>query len=71
MNRTLTMVALAVTLLVSVVWVPAAAAKPKIVAMTPIEGDANGTIGDQVAEALDGAELSVLCLLYTSDAADE
>jgi len=60
MNRTLAMVTLALTLLVSVVWVPSAAAKPKTVAMTPIEGDNNGTMSDQVAEALDGPELSLL-----------
>ncbi len=60
MNRTLAMVTLALALLVSVVWIPSAAAKPKTVAMTPIEGDKNGTMGDQVAEALDGAELSLL-----------
>ncbi len=71
MNRTLAMVTLAVTLLVGVIWVPSADAKPKTVALTPIENDANGDIGDQVAEALDGEELSLLAPKVVTRAIDK
>jgi hypothetical protein len=71
MNRTLAMVTVAVTLLVGVVWIPSAAAKPKTVALTPIEGDANGDLSDQVAEALDGAELSLLAPKVVTRAIDK
>lgn len=71
MHRTLAMVTLAVTLLVGVMWIPAAEAKPKTVALTPIENDANGDIGDQVAEALDGEELSLLAPKVVTRAIDK
>jgi len=71
MNRTLAIVTVALTLLVGVAWVPSAAAKPKTVAMTPIEGDPNGDMGDHVAEALDGAELSLLAPKVVTRAIDK
>ena len=71
MNRTLAIVTVALTLLVGVAWVPSAAAKPKTVAMTPIDGDPNGDMGDHVAEALDGAELSLLAPKVVTRAIDK
>jgi hypothetical protein len=71
MNRTLAMVTVALTLLVGVVWTPSAHAKPKTIAIPPIEGDANGTIGDQVAEALDGPELTTLSPKVVTRAMDK
>lgn len=71
MNRTLAMVTMTITLLVGVMWIPSASAKPKTVALTPIENDANGDIGDQVAEALDGEELSLLAPKVVTRAIDK
>src|SRR5687767_4774363 len=71
MNRTLAMVTVALTLLVGVLWIPSAAAKPKKVALTPIEGDSNGDLGDQVVEALDGEELSTLSTKVVNRAIDK
>ena len=71
MNRTLAMVTMTITLLVGVMWIPSAHAKPKTVALTPIENDANGDIGDQVAEALDGEELSLLAPKVVTRAIDK
>jgi hypothetical protein len=71
MNRTLAMVTVALMLLVGVVWIPSAAAKPKTVALTPIEGDTNGDYGDQVAEALDGEQLSLLAPKVVTRAIDK
>jgi len=58
MMRTLATVTLAMAALVAVL--PSSAdAKPKI-ALTAIDGDSSGSVGDALTEALDGDELTVI-----------
>ncbi len=66
-NRVLTSLAAAVILCVASanVW-----AKPKV-AVAPFEGDANGKVRDGVAEAIDGADFTVIPKRETKRAADK
>lgn len=69
MTKTLAMVTLALALLVASR--PAiASAKPKI-ALTAIDGDESGTVGDAVTEALDGEELTVISQRVVNKAVDK
>ncbi len=69
MTRTLATVTLAMTALLAVL--PRSAdAKPKI-ALTAIDGDASGSVGDAVTEALDGDELTVISQRTVNKAVDK
>src|SRR5437762_1145960 len=69
MTRTLAMVTLAIASLVASR--PAnASAKPKI-ALTAIDGDESGSVGDAVTEALDGEDLTVISQRVVNKAVDK
>jgi hypothetical protein len=70
MKRILATVFVALGLLLGV-GLRSAAAKPTIVAITPIDGDANGSIGDAITEALDGSELNTLAPKVVTRAVDK
>ena len=71
MIKNLAMVTLTCAVALVVVARPAvASAKPKI-ALTAIEGDASGAVGDAVTEALDGDDLTVISQRVVNKAVDK
>src|SRR3954466_5478383 len=69
MTRTLAMVTLAAAALVAAM-ATSVDAKPKV-ALTAIDGDDSGKIGDAVVEALDGDELTVISQRTVNKAVDK
>lgn len=71
MNKTLAMVTLCCAVSLLFVARPAvASAKPKI-ALTAIDGDESGSVGDAVTEALDGDDLTVISQRVVNKAVDK
>lgn len=70
MNRLLATVFMALGLLLGV-GLRSAEAKPTIVAITPIDGDTNGSIGDAITEAIDGNDLTTLAPKVVTRAVDK
>ncbi len=70
MNRILATLWVALGLVLGL-GVHAAQAKPKTVALPPIEGDANGSVGTAVVDALDGDQLTMLSSKMVTRAVDK